>query len=178
MGNCPRWSTSDNAPTGQPGCRTVRPGDSRTRRRDRARMDRKVNGCERSLNVVNVDQPKAQAPGWSQRQRRGHRDCRLPGRGPAVRYRPSRRTERTYPVRWHARNVVNPLLRPEYRAGQPQGELKGQRAEEGGKSESRPVTGRIGPPAAGGDTHPERGQTSTRSCGTREFEKPAREESR
>jgi RNA-directed DNA polymerase len=33
--------------------------------------------------------------------------------------------------------------------------------------------GRIGPPAAGGDTHPERRQTSTRSFVTRELEKSA-----
>jgi len=53
-GNGPCWSTSNNVPTGQPGRQTARPGDSRTRSRDRARMDRMVNRCERSLNVVNV----------------------------------------------------------------------------------------------------------------------------
>jgi hypothetical protein len=46
-----------------------------------------------------------------------------------------------------------------------------QRVEDVGKSEGRPVIGRIGPPE-GGDTQPERVLTSDGCLVTREFEKP------
>ena len=47
-----------------------------------------------------------------------------------------------------------------------------QRVEEVGKSEGRPVIGRIGPPE-GGDTQPEKVQTSDWCLVTRELEKLA-----
>ena len=49
-----------------------------------------------------------------------------------------------------------------------------QRVEDVGESEGRPVMGRIGPPR-GGDTQPERVQTSDGCLVTRELEKPVQE---
>ncbi len=122
-----------------------------------------VNICERLINVVKGHKPNdADTVGLRQKARGGHRVSLLPCHGHPT--PPAKRADLTHPgiqIK-HDKPVALPTGR------QPQGAPTGLRVGDGGKSEGRAVTVRIGvAPHQGNITPRESGQTSTWSLITR-----------
>ena len=165
----------DNETSPNPGGRASR---ERTRRlpasrRSGARVDGRANSGELLINVVRTSKPKA-LTGLNQTVR-GQVQGPLPS--PVVAVDATGGEAEPTPSVIHPWNVVNPSSslrgRPAARRSP-----TGRRVEDGGRSEGRPVTGRIGVESSGKITPRESEPTSPGSRVTRKPGEPLQEASR
>jgi hypothetical protein len=168
-------SSRDNVTSSQRGGRASREGIRRllTPRRSGARVDGRANSGEPLINAVRSGKPKALI-GLDQKVR-GQAQRDLPS--PAVAVRATGGEAEPAPSVIHPWNVVNPSSslrgRPAARRSP-----TGRWVKDGGRSEGRPVMGRIGVESSGEITPRESGPTSLGSLVTRTPGKPLRGTSR
>ena len=168
-------SSRDNVTSPHRGGRRPREGSRRlpASRRSGARVDGRANSGELLINVVRSNKPKA-LRGLNQKVR-GQVQRDLPS--PVVVIRATGGEAEPPPSLIHPWNVVSPSSsfrgRPAARRSP-----TGRRVEDEGRSEGRPITGRIGVASSGKITPRESGPTSLGSFLTREPGKPLQEASR
>jgi hypothetical protein len=168
-------SSWDNVTSPHRGGRTSREGIRRllTPRRSGARVDGKANSGELLINVVRSNKPKALI-GLNQKVS-GQVQRDPPS--PVVVVRATGGQAEPTPSVIHPWNVVNPSSSLRGRSAARRSPM-GRRVEDEGKSERRPITGRIGVESSDEITPRESGLTSLRSFVTREPGKPLQGASR
>ena len=174
-GNLAVRSSWDNVTSPRWGGRTSCEGTRRlpASRRSGARVDGMANSGELLINVVRSNKPKA-LRGLNQKVR-GQVQRDLPS--PVVVVRATGEEAEPKPSLIHPWNVVSPSSssrgRPAVRRSP-----TGRRVKDGGRSESRPVIGRIGVESSGEITPRESEPTSPGSLDTRKPGEPLQEASR
>ena len=173
-GNLAVRSSWDNVTSPRRGGRASREGDRRllAPRRSGARVDGMANPGELPINAVRTDKPKA-LRGLDQKVC-GQVQGSPPS--PAVAVGATGGEAEPQPSGIHPWDVVSPSS--SHRVGPPQGAPMGRRVKDGGRSECRPVIGRIGVESSGQITPRESGPTSLGSFVTREPGEPLQEASR
>ena len=138
-----------------------------TPRRSGARVDGMANSGELPINVVRSNKPKA-LTGLNQKVR-GQVQRDLPS--PVVVVRATGGEAEPKPSVIHPWNVVSPSSSLRGTPAVKRSPM-GRRVKDGGRSESRPVIGRIGVETSGEITSRESGPTSPGSFITRELDQP------